>query len=155
MGIRADPLGMDVAVIHGPNLNALGTREPETYGSMTLAALDALIVQEASALGISVTASQHNAEGGVIDALYAAAKHCAGVVLNPGAFTHYSLAIRDAIAAIAIPVVEVHISNVHAREEFRRRSVTAEVCAGTIAGFGAYSYVLALRALQRITEATR
>ena len=155
MAARADPLGMDIAVIHGPNLNALGTREPQTYGTTTLRDIDELVAQEAGALGMSVTCAQYNGEGDIVDALHEAGARCAGVVLNPGAYTHYSYAVRDAIAAIPIPVVEVHISNIHAREAFRRTSVTAEACAGSIAGFGAFSYVLALRALRLITSGPR
>ncbi len=137
---------MRVLVIHGPNLNLLGRREPETYGKHTLADVNAAIVQLAGELGIEVGTEQHNGEGAIVDALHGARETCDAVLLNPGAYAHYSYAIADAVAAIAIPVIEVHMSNVHAREEFRRRSVIAPVCAGTVGGFGIRSYLLALRA---------
>jgi 3-dehydroquinate dehydratase-2 len=138
---------MRVLVLHGPNLNLLGEREPEIYGTQTLAELDAAIVAGAKALGLDVRCEQHNAEGAIIDALHAARKSCAGVVINPGAYAHYSYAIADAIVAIGIPVVEVHLSNIAAREPFRRTSVTATACRGVVSGLGAVGYVLALRAL--------
>lgn len=138
---------MNVLVIHGPNLNLLGTREPEVYGATTLAELDAYVAREAQTLGISVRCVQHNSEGAIVDELHAARGTVDAVVINPGAYTHYAYAIRDAIAAIELPVVEVHLSNVHARESFRATSVVAAVCRGSIAGFGIESYVLALRAL--------
>ncbi len=138
---------MNVLVIHGPNLNLLGTREPEVYGATTLAELDAYVAREARTLGISVRCVQHNSEGAIVDELHAARGTVDAVVINPGAYTHYAYAIRDAIAAIELPVVEVHLSNVHARESFRATSVVAAVCRGSIAGFGIESYVLALRAL--------
>jgi 3-dehydroquinate dehydratase-2 len=137
---------MRVLVIHGPNLNLLGEREPDIYGKETLAEVDAAIARLAQELGVEVRAVQHNSEGGIIDALHEARKDCDAVLINPGAYTHYSYAIADAIAAIRIPVIEVHLSNVHAREEFRRKSVVAPVCKGSIAGFGVQSYLLALRA---------
>jgi 3-dehydroquinate dehydratase II len=138
---------MDILVIHGPNLNLLGSREPEIYGSLTLAAIDERIAREAELLGVHVTTVQHNSEGRIIQEFHEARGKYAAVALNPGAYSHYSYAIRDAIAAVGIPTVEVHLSNVHAREEFRARSVIAPVCRGTISGFGWISYVLALRAL--------
>ena len=138
---------MRVLVIHGPNLNLLGNREPEVYGSQTLADVNDIVSTAAADLGVDVGFEQHNAEGAIIDALHAARGRYDGVVINPGAYSHYSHAIADAIAAIVIPVVEVHLSNIGAREEFRRNSVTARACRGSIAGFGAIGYVLALRAL--------
>jgi 3-dehydroquinate dehydratase-2 len=141
------PARVNVLVIHGPNLNLLGTREPEIYGSTTLAELDARIAAEAAELGIEVRTVQHNSEGAIVDELHAAMGAFDAVVLNPGAYTHYAYAIRDAIAATGLPVVEVHLSNTQARESFRHTSVVAGVCRGTIAGFGAASYLLALRAL--------
>lgn len=143
---------MHVLVIHGPNLDRLGRREPAIYGNLTLAEIDSRIVAEAAALEMSVRTVQHNSEGAMIDELHGADGTVDGVLLNPGAFTHYAYAVRDAIAAIATPVIEVHLSNPHAREAFRRESVVAPVCRGTIAGFGPDSYLLALRALQRATE---
>jgi 3-dehydroquinate dehydratase-2 len=138
---------MNVLVIHGPNLNALGTREPHIYGTLSLAEIDARIAREAECLGIGVRSVQHSSEGAIVDEFHAAAGRTDGIVLNPAAYTHYGYALRDAIAAVGIPTVEVHLSNPHGREEFRARSVVAAVCRGTIAGFGVESYVLALRAL--------
>jgi 3-dehydroquinate dehydratase II len=137
---------MRVLVIHGPNLNLLGEREPEIYGRQTLAQIDDLIGALARDLSMHVRTVQHNAEGAIIDALHAARGEYDAVVINPGAYTHYSYAIADAIAGIGIPVVEVHLSNTAAREEFRRTSVISRVCAGTLTGFGADSYLLGLRA---------
>jgi 3-dehydroquinate dehydratase-2 len=138
---------VNVLVIHGPNLNLLGSREPAIYGTQTLAEVDAAIGREAAELGISVRAEQHNGEGTLIEAVHAASGWADAIVINPGAYTHYSYAIRDALAAVGLPAVEVHLSNVHAREPFRRKSVVAPVCVGTVGGFGAVSYCLALRAL--------
>lgn len=141
---------MNVLVIHGPNLNLLGSREPEIYGRATLPDIDLRIAREAAALEVTVRTVQTNAEGEIVDALQAARADVDGIVINAGAYTHYSYAIRDAIAAIGIPVVEVHLSNVAAREPFRAISAIAPVCLGSIAGFGVESYVLALRALVTI-----
>ena len=134
-----------ILVLHGPNLNLLGTREPEVYGRETLAAIDALIADHAQRLGVQVRSHQSNCEGALIDALHQAQEQ--GLLFNPGAFTHYSLALRDAVTAKGLPTVEVHLSNVHAREAFRQHSVIAPVCLGQIAGFGSFSYVLGLEAL--------
>jgi 3-dehydroquinate dehydratase-2 len=135
-------------VLHGPNLNLLGTREPGVYGRVSLAEVDRLVKEHGRRRGVRVECRQSNVEGQLIDWLQGAAKGgFFGVVLNPGAFTHYSLAIRDAVAAITVPVVEVHLSNIHGREEFRHRSVIAAVARGQIAGFGPQSYVLGLDAL--------
>ena len=141
---------MNVAVIHGPNLNLLGTREPEIYGRTTLAEIDALLHGAADVLGVTLTSAQYNSEGAIVDALQAAGSAMDGVIINPAAYTHYSYAIRDAIAAIAVPVIEAHISNIHAREEYRHKSVTAGASVGIIAGFGVQSYLLALRALHEL-----
>ena len=140
---------MRVLVIHGPNLNLLGEREPEVYGDQTLAQIDSQIVQLAGELKLDVRAVQHNSEGAIVDELQSARGAYDAVILNPGAYTHYAYAIADAIAAIGIPVYEVHLSNIFARESFRRISVVAPVCAGTIGGFGVHSYLLALRAAAR------
>lgn len=141
---------MRVLVVHGVNLNLLGEREPDIYGTATLADVDARIAAAARELGIELRCEQYSSEGDIADALARARKECDGVVINPGAYAHYSYAIADAIAAIAIPVVEVHLSNIAAREAFRRISVTAAACRGSIGGFGASGYVLALRALVEI-----
>jgi 3-dehydroquinate dehydratase-2 len=135
-----------MSVINGPNMNLLGTREPDKYGNETLEAINGRLAAEASGLGAECRFFQSNSEGELVTAIQRAAD-ADGIILNAGAYTHYSIAIRDAIAAVRTPVVEVHISNVHAREDFRRVSVIAPVCAGVIAGFGSYSYVLALHAL--------
>ncbi|MBV8332504.1 MAG: type II 3-dehydroquinate dehydratase [Candidatus Eremiobacteraeota bacterium] len=138
---------MRVLVLHGPNLNLLGTRQPEIYGNRTLDDVNDVVAAAAADLGVDVTFAQHNGEGEILDALHAASSQYDGVVINPGAYAHYSYAIADALAAMEIPAIEVHLSNVAAREEFRRTSVTSAACTGTIGGFGATSYVLALHAL--------
>jgi 3-dehydroquinate dehydratase II len=136
-----------ILVLHGPNLNLLGQREPGVYGTLTLADVDAAIDRHATARGVKVECRQSNHEGVLVEAIHGAGGDgFAAIVLNPGAFTHYSYALRDAIAGVGLPVVEVHLSNVHAREPFRRRSVTAPVCRGQIAGFGVHSYLLGLDA---------
>ncbi|OTA41147.1 MAG: 3-dehydroquinate dehydratase [Symbiobacterium thermophilum] len=144
-----------ILVIHGPNLNLLGTREPEVYGSTTLPEIDAMLAELAGELGVEVESFQSNHEGAIIDAIHGARGRFDGILLNPGAFTHYSLAIRDAIAAVDLPVVEVHLSNIYKREPFRHRSVIAPVAAGTIAGFGVESYRLGLRALAHLLQGDR
>jgi 3-dehydroquinate dehydratase II len=139
---------MKILVLHGPNLNLLGTREPSVYGRVTLPEIDRMLRNHARRGGDSVECRQSNHEGQLIDWLQAAQRDgFAGVVFNPGAFTHSSIALRDAVAAIKLPVVEVHLSNVHGREEFRRHSVIAPVARGQISGFGPRSYLLGLDAL--------
>lgn len=139
---------LKIRVISGPNLNLLGTREPKVYGTQTLESIESTLKREAGEYGVEIDFFQSNHEGAVIDAIHEAARlgyH--GLILNPGAFTHYSYAIRDAVAAVGIPTVEVHLSNIHAREAFRSRSVIAPVCLGQISGLGAVSYSAALFAL--------
>src|SRR3972149_8163320 len=143
---------MKILVLHGPNLNLLGTREPEVYGSMTLDELNAKLIELGQSQGAEVKCLQSNHEGELIDALHDARKWANGVVFNPGGYTHTSVALRDAIAAIEIPVIEVHLSNVYAREEFRHVSMISVVCKGKVVGFGWRSYELGLRGLIDITK---
>ena len=141
-----------ILVLHGPNLNLLGTRQPEVYGSMALADVNAAIERHIDALDVELRTSQSNHEGDLIDWLHDSRGWADGVILNAGAYTHTSVALRDAIVAIEIPVIEVHLSNVHGREAFRHKSLLAGVCLGQIAGFGWHSYVLAIDALLRRWE---
>ena len=137
-----------ILVLNGPNLNLLGTRQPEVYGRTTLKDIEALCARVAEDLGLSCTFLQSNHEGDLIDAIHAARGVHAGIVLNAGAFTHTSVALMDAISSAEIPVAEVHLSNIHAREPFRQKSFIAPVAVGQISGFGAEGYALALRALR-------
>jgi len=138
---------MKILILHGPNLNLLGTREPEVYGSMTLDDINHKLIELGKELGSEIKCVQSNHEGALIDALHDARTWANGVVFNPGGYTHTSIALRDAISAIQIPVVEVHLSNVYAREEFRHTSMISAVCKGKITGFGWRSYMLGLRGL--------
>lgn len=143
----------NVLIINGPNLNLLGEREPGIYGSETYAGLCESIKAKAAELGFDdCECFQSNHEGEIIDKIHAARLDKCGIILNAGAYTHYSIAIRDAIAAVKIPVIEVHISNVHTREEFRHHSVISPVCAGVICGFGTNSYMLGLYGLKDIIK---
>lgn len=138
---------MKILVVNGPNLNLLGTREPEVYGTLTLEKINEELLKYAKELGVEIEFFQSNVEGEIVSAIQAARQNCAGIVINPAAYTHTSVAIRDAISAVALPAVEIHISNVYAREEFRKHSLIAPVCVGQIAGFGLDSYKLAMLAL--------
>ena len=143
---------MRVLVLHGPNLNLLGTREPDVYGSQTLADLDERVRKEAAELGLEVDIHQSAREGELIELLHGGVGKVSGALINPGAYSHTSYAIADAIRSVDFPVVEVHLSNIHAREPWRRVSVTAEAAAGVVAGFGIGSYAAGLRALYSLME---
>ena len=144
------PVPMRVLVLHGPNLNLLGKREPGVYGTATLHDINAALQALAAELGVELRIVQSNHEGALVDEIHAAMDWASGILINAGAYTHTSYAIRDAIAAVDIPTVEVHLSNIYAREEFRHHSVLAAVCRGQISGFGAQSYLLGLRALRAL-----
>ncbi|MFH1428918.1 MAG: type II 3-dehydroquinate dehydratase [Candidatus Margulisiibacteriota bacterium] len=141
---------MKVLVIHGPNLNMLGSREISVYGETTLASINKDIENAAEAESLFVEIMQTNNEGEIVDAIQRTTADA--IVINPGAYTHYSIAIRDAIASVPIPTIEVHLSNIYAREDFRQHSVTAPVCKGQIAGFGKNSYILGLQAAKRLVS---
>ena len=136
---------MQILIIHGPNLNMLGAREKNIYGEMRLEDINSAITESAIELGLKVDFFQSNHEGQIIEKIHTSAENYQGIIINPAAYTHYSIAIRDALASIDIPKVEVHLSNIHKREEFRHQSFTAGACVGQICGFGVKSYLLALR----------
>ena len=142
-----------ILVVHGPNLNLLGTREPGVYGNATLASINAGLAQLARAENLKITFFQSNHEGEIVSKIGAASGVHDGILINPAAYTHTSVAIRDAVAAVRIPVVEVHLSNIYAREAFRHQSLISPVAAGQITGFGSYSYALGLLALVQILNA--
>jgi len=141
-----------ILILHGPNLNLLGQREPVVYGNLTLEEINRRLVEQGKILGLEVRCFQSNLEGVLIDALHDAQQWAAGIVFNAGGYTHTSIALRDAISSISLPVVEVHLSNIYAREEFRHNSLIAPVCKGSIAGFGWKSYLLGLIALVEILK---
>lgn len=141
------PETLRVLVLNGPNLNTLGTREPAVYGTMTLAHIQEMLEVRGKELDTAITCFQSNHEGAIIDCIQEQAQTSDGIIINPGAFTHYSLAIRDALAAVKVPVIEVHLSNIYAREAFRHHSVMAAICKGHIVGLGWRGYLLALEAL--------
>jgi 3-dehydroquinate dehydratase-2 len=141
-----------IAVLHGPNLNLLGTREPEVYGTVTLAEIDAELAARAKKRGATVESFQSNVEGELVNRIHEVRTRAQAILINAGAYTHTSVAIRDALQGVGLPAVEVHLSNLHKREPFRRRSLTAPACVGTIAGFGARSYYLALDAALDLLE---
>lgn len=144
-----------VLVIHGPNINLTGTREKDIYGEINYEEINNIIKREASKLDIAVKIQQSNSEGEIINFIHSAQNNFDAIIINPAAYTHYSLAIMDALGAVQIPAIEVHISNIYNRDEFRKTSVTAAKCIGQITGFGPYSYVLALNAIKLLEDSIR
>jgi 3-dehydroquinate dehydratase-2 len=144
---------MRFLVIHGPNLNLLGEREPETYGTASLQEVDRLIQDAARRLNVEARIVQHNSEGEIIDEIHRAREWANAIIINPGGYTHYSIAIRDALSAVVLPAIEVHLSNVYSRETFRHHSVIAAVCIGQVCGFGPFGYIMAMEAAHRVVMA--
>ena len=141
-----------ILIIHGPNLNLLGEREPDQYGTVTMDKINTDLKDLAAELGVEIGSFQSNVEGEIVNTIQKAKGSFSAIVINPGGYTHYSVAIRDAISAVKLPAVEVHLSNIYSREEFRQKSVIAPVCAGQITGFGADSYLLGLRAASAVLK---
>ena len=139
-----------ILLLHGPNINLTGIREPDIYGTETLEEINAQVVELARTMSVNCDVFQSNHEGGLIDKIHTAMYEYDGIIINPGAYTHYSYAIRDAVAAVRKPCIEVHLSNVHTREDWRSKSVIAPVCAGQVVGFGTYGYILALYGLAKL-----
>lgn len=144
-----------VAILHGPNLNMLGRREPQIYGTTTLEEINSSLRKLARELGCDISIAQHSSEGDLIDAIHAAARAHRAIIINPGAYSHYSYALRDALATVGVPKIEIHLTNIYARELFRRRSVIAPVVTGGVFGFGAHSYLLALRSAVAMLDEIR
>ena len=146
---------VSILVVHGPNLNLLGEREPDIYGKISLPKINQSINQEAKKLAVKVVCVQSNHEGEIVDLIQKAKKNYQGILINPAAYTHTSVALRDALAACPVPAVEVHLSNIYGREEFRRHSLTAPACIGQVSGFGPESYLLGLRGLAEFLKSKR
>lgn len=151
--MAGDAEAFRVLVLHGPNLNLLGMREPDVYGSTTLAEIDEGLIRKGRELGLSVETFQSNHEGALVDRIQSALTGCDGVIINPAAYTHTSIAIRDALLALSVPIIEIHLSNIYKREDFRHYSLIRDIATGQIAGCGAYGYQLALLAMADILKA--
>lgn len=141
-----------IRVLHGPNLNLLGTREKDVYGTTTLEEINEMMRAYADSIGVMLAIDQINSEGDLVEAIHRSREWADAIVINPGAYTHYSIAVRDAIAGVELPTIEVHLSNIYGREDFRRESVVAPVCVGQISGFGPTSYLLGIQAAKYVVE---